>query len=161
MPNEGVFDFSVYQAVFNSGDDDTALNEYWDEHLEVIMPVGPGQIGYVAKNREEFRAFLAEQHDGVREYMRLQALVQQGEQIFAEIDMDFVATEDRPAFGMGALKRGEFLTVKMFGLYTLRENRLWKLKLAFWPPNVEVSDPPVHLAGATPPDYGNVTRARI
>ncbi|XPP27108.1 MAG: hypothetical protein ACNYNX_02710 [Leucobacter sp.] len=161
MANSQAFDFAAYQAVFNSGDDDTALNDYWDEHLEVVMPVGPGEIGQIAKSREEFRQFLAIQHDGVREYMRLQSLVQQGDQIFAEIDMDFVATEDRPGFGMGPLKKGEFLTVKMFGLYTVRENRLWKLKLAFWPPNVEVSDPPAFGAGVTPPDYGEVTRAQL
>ena len=160
MTQPPVFDFSAYQSVFNSGDDDGAL-EFWDDELQVTMPVGPNQIGLAAKNKEEFRAFLAHAHQGVREIMRLESFLQVGEQIFAEINMDFFATTDKPDFEFGPLKAGQFLTVKMFGLYTVRGGRLWQLKMAFWPPNQGVTDPPAYAVGVAPPASDGAVRAQL
>lgn len=152
------FDFTGYQTAFNAGDDDAAL-EFWDDELQVVMPVGPNQIGPAANNKEEFRQFLAAAHDGIREVMRVQSYLEVGEKIFIEFDMDFVASKDRPDFMFAELKPGEFITVKMFGVYTLRNNKLWKLRMAFWPTNQGVSEPPFHEAGLTPPDFGVIVRA--
>jgi hypothetical protein len=158
MTHTPVFDFSAYQSVFNSGDDDRAL-EFWDDELHVTMPIGPNQIGLAARSKAEFRAFLEHEHQGVREVMRLQSLVQSGDKIFAEIEMDFFAFEDKPQFNFGPLKAGEYVTVKMFGLYTLRDNRLWNLQMAFWPPNQGVSETPSHAVGVAPPNLGEFARA--
>jgi len=86
--------------------------------------------------------------------------VQNENNIFVEFDMDFVALEDKPDFVFGSLKAKEFLTVKMFTIYTLRGNKLASLKLAFWPVNQGVTDPPSHNWGPNPPDLG-ATRAKL
>lgn len=160
MTQDTDFDFSAYQEAFNSGDDERAL-EFWDDELHVTLPIGPDRVGLAAKNKAEFRAFLAHAHQGVREVMRLQSFLQSGAQIFAEIDMDFFASEDKPDFAFGPMKAGEFITVRMFGLYTVRDNRLWQLRMAFWPPNQEVSEPPAYAVGVAPPSLGPATRAQI
>ena len=153
------FDFIAYQKVFNTGNDDGAL-EFWADDLTVIMPVGPGQIAPIATNKEEFRQFLYAAHVGIREVMRLQTLLAAGEKIFAEFDMDFVATADRPDFAFGPLKAGEFTTVKMFGVYALRDGKLGDLTMAFWPPNQGVTDPPAYAVGIAPPDFGPIVRVQ-
>lgn len=154
------FDFKKYQTIFNAGNDKGAL-EFWADDLTVTLPVGPNQIGVIASNKEEFAKFLAAAHDGIREIMRIQAYTQTGDQIFVEFDMDFRATKDKPDFNFGPLKAGQFLTVKMFGLYTLRNDKLWKLRMAFWPTNQGVSDPPAYNWGVAPPDDLGGTRARF
>lgn len=154
------FNFDDYQSAFNSGDDERAL-EFWDDELQVTLPVSPTQIAKVANNKEEFRQFLTAAHDGIREIMRLQTFLQKDEQIFAEFDMDFIALEDRPEFPFGPLKKDEFVTVKMFGVYTLRNDKLWVMNMAFWPANQGVTDPPSFKVGQTPPDFGHITRAAV
>jgi len=103
---------------------------------------------------------LAAAHEGVREIMRVQTLMQNENNIFVEIDTDFVALKDKPDFVFGPLKVGEFLTVKMFLLYILRGDKLASMKLATWPPNKGVTDPPSHNWGPNPPDFV-VTRANL
>jgi hypothetical protein len=71
--------------------------------------------------------------------------------MFAEIDMDFRAAKDRPDYPFGHLKPGGFITVKMFCLYFLRGDRIAKLKMASWEPNVGVTVPPVRGFGPPPP----------
>ncbi len=153
------FDFIGYQTAFNAGDDDAAL-EFWDDELVAVMPVNPTMAVPVATNKEEFRQFLAAAHDGIREVMRVQTYLEDGDKIFIEFDMDFVASKDRPDFPFAELKAGQFITVKMFGVYTLRNDKLWKLNMAFWPTNQGVSEPPFHVTGIAPPDFGELERAQ-
>jgi len=68
--------------------------------------------------------------------------------VFAEIDMDFHATRDRPDFTFGALKKGEYTTVKFLVLYYLRDGKVAHLKAGVWPPNVGVSKPVPRLGGS-------------
>jgi ketosteroid isomerase-like protein len=55
--------------------------------------------------------------------------------------MDFHATKDKPDFTFGALKKGEFTTVKFFVLYGLRDGKVARFKAATWPPNLGVTKP--------------------
>jgi len=92
--------------------------------------------------------FLAWAHDGILETMRPQAVIESGDRIFAEIDMDFTATRDRPDFQFAALKKGEFTTVKFFVQYTIRDGKMAYLKSMTWPPETGVSKPEVRLGGS-------------
>ena len=74
-------------------------------------------------------------HDGVRELMRVQVLLQNEANIFAEIDMDFVFSKDRPDYPFGNRRAGERITVKMFCLYFLRGDKIAKMKMASWAPD--------------------------
>ena len=145
-----MFDFYKYAETFNSGDDKAMLDGFWVDDLEIYSARGEG-YGLQAKSKEEFLKFLKFAHDGVREIIRIQALVQTEENILAEIDMDFHASKDRPDYPFGHLKPGGFITVKMFCSYTLRGDKLKSLKLASWPPNLGVTKPPTRSFGPPPP----------
>jgi hypothetical protein len=152
-----MFDFYKYIETFNSGDDRAMLDGFWVDDLEVWSGRG-GQARRLGGNKGEFLKFLDFAHDGVREVMRVQTLIQNESGIFAEIDMDFHASKDRPDYPFGHLKPGDFITVKMFCLYTVRGDRLAKLKMASWAPNSGVSQPPARSFGPWPPTGGGLVR---
>jgi len=145
-----VFNFYKYVETFNSGDDRAMLDGFWVDDLEVWSGRG-GNVTKLGSNKGEFLKFLDFAHDGVREIMRVQTLMQNKDNIFAEIDMDFHASKDRPDYPFGHLKPGDRITVKMFALYTLRGDRLAKLKMASWAPNSGVTSPPARNFGPPAP----------
>ncbi|MEI9963528.1 MAG: nuclear transport factor 2 family protein [Caulobacteraceae bacterium] len=128
--------FADYMAAFNRYDDEALIRDFWTE--DCVMQSGPR----IYRGHEGMLEFLRWAHDGVLETMRPQAVVEDGEHIFVEIDMDFTATEDRPAFTFGPLKTGETVTVKFFAFYTTRDGKVAYLKTATWPPGVGVSPRP-------------------
>jgi hypothetical protein len=152
-----MFDFYKYIETFNSGDDRAMLDGFWVDDLEVWSGRG-GQATKLGGNKGEFLKFLDFAHDGVREVMRVQTLIREKDRIFAEIDMDFHASKDRPDYPFGHLKPGDFITVKMFCLYTVRGDRLAKLKMASWAPNSGVSQPPARAFGPWPPTGSGLQR---
>ncbi len=82
--------------------------------------------------------------------MRPQAIIQEGERIFVEIDMDFTATRNRPDFLFAPLKVGETVTVKFFAHYLTRDGKVAYLKTSTWPPGVGVTAPSGGLLGGGP-----------
>jgi ketosteroid isomerase-like protein len=135
--------YTQYIEDFNRGDDERLVEQYFTE--DCIFQSG----NRLLRGRSELLGFLHWAHDGIREIIRAQLVLQDATHIFAEIDMDFHATRDRPDFLFGALKQGEFLTVKFFVIYRLREGKVAHLKSAIWPTNVGVSKPATRL-GASP-----------
>ncbi|HUN26485.1 MAG TPA: nuclear transport factor 2 family protein [Steroidobacteraceae bacterium] len=134
-------DFKRYAEVFNSGDDARLVEEQFTEDC-VFQSGGRTVVG-----RAQLLEFLHWAHDGIREIMRPQVVLESEQHLFAEIDMDFHATRDRPDFLFGPLQSGECLTVKFFVLYTLRDGKVAYLKAGSWPANVGVSTPTVRLGG--------------
>jgi hypothetical protein len=145
-----MFNFYKYAEAFNSGDDKAMVDAFWVDDLEVWSGRG-AKAEKIASGKESFLKFLNFAHNGVREIMRVQTLIQHPDNIFAEIDMDFHATKDRPDYPFGHLKPGDFMTVKMFCLYDLRGDRLARLKMAAWAPNSGVTSPPIRSFGPPPP----------
>jgi len=132
-------DYAKYIEAFNSGDDAALVRRFFT--ADCRFQSGPR----VLNGAEELLKFLNWAHDGIREIIRVQTLLQDDTHIFAEIDMDFHATRDRPDFTFGALKQGELTTVKFFVLYTLRDGKVASLKAATWPPKVGVTQPTPRL----------------
>jgi len=128
-------DYKKYIEAFNRGDDAGLVREFFTE--DCIFQSGPRLL----HGRAQLLEFLNWAHDGIREIIRAQVVLQEEHHIFAEIDMDFHATADRPQFVFGPLRQGEFLTVKFFVLYRLRDGKVAQLKAATWPPNLGVSKP--------------------
>lgn len=135
-------DYKRYIQAFNSGADAQLVEEWFTE--DCIFQSGPRLL----RGRAALLEFLNWAHDGIREIIRAQTVLQDENQLFAEIDMDFHATRDRPDFIFGALAQGEFLTVKFFVLYRLREGKVAHLKASTWPPNVGVTKPVARLGGS-------------
>jgi len=155
-----MFDFHKYIETFNSGDEQAMVDNFWVDDLVVATSQSGNnnEGGIVAKGKEDWLKFLAGVHVGIREIIRVQTLVQNENNIFAEIDMDFHASQDRPDYSFGPLEAGDFITVKMFALYFLRDDKIEMLKLASWPANVGVSDPPTRVFGPPPPIVGKVRK---
>ena len=128
--------FADYMAAFNRYDDAALIRDFWAE--DCMMQSGPR----IYRGHAGMMEFLNWAHDGILESMRPQTVMEDGEHIFAEVDMDFTATRDRPDFTFGALKKGETLTVKFFAFYTLKDGKIAVLKTATWPPGVGVTAPP-------------------
>jgi hypothetical protein len=135
-------DYSKYIEAFNSGDDAALVRNFF--HEDVLFQSGTR----VMRGADELLKFLNWAHDGIREIIRAQAVVRDANHLFAEIDMDFHATRDKPDFVFGALKKGEFTTVKFLVVYYLREGKVAQLKASTWPPNVGVSKPEPRLGGS-------------
>lgn len=153
-----MFDFYKYVETFNTGDDKEMLDRFWVDDLVVLSGQGE-DAAPLASGKDNFLNFFNWVHDGVREIMRVQTLIQEEDKIFAEIDFDFHASKERPDYPIGHLKQGELVTVKMFALYFLRGDKIEKLKLATWPPNVGVTKPPARNFGPPPPTEEEIQKA--
>jgi ketosteroid isomerase-like protein len=136
--------FADYIAAFNRYDDEALVREFWAE--DCVMQSGPR----IYEGHKGLLEFLAWAHDGVLETMRPQAVVESGDRIFAEIDMDFTATREKPDFTFGALKTGETITVKFFAHYKTRDGKVQRLHTSTWPPGVGVTRPEGGVLGGSP-----------
>ena len=100
--------YDEYVALFNTGDDAALVERFFCDDLVFSS----GARAYQGK--QELLKFLAWAHDGVREVIRPQTVLRDQEVIFAEVDMDFHATMERPEFPFGHLHPGDLVTVKFF-----------------------------------------------
>jgi ketosteroid isomerase-like protein len=137
-------DFADYIRTFNTGDDAALVRDFYAP--DVHFQSGPR----ILRGADELLQFLNWAHDGIREIIRPQTVLRDENRIFAEIDMDFHATKDKPDFTFGALQKGEFTTVKFFVLYSLRDGKVARFKAATWPPNLGVTKPDSARLGGTP-----------
>jgi ketosteroid isomerase-like protein len=131
-----VFNYDDYVALFNTGDDAALVERFFAD--EVAFSGGTRDY----KGKVALKSFLDWAHDGVREVIRLQSLLQQGNLIFVEVDMDFHATKERPEFPFGHLHPGDLVTVKFFVTYRLRDGKVVELKSMTWPPGKGVTSLP-------------------
>jgi len=129
-------DYHAYIRDFNSGDDKGLVEKYFAADTEMISGSG------VRKGHKGMNEFLAWAHDGVREIIRPQVVMWDKDHIFAEIDMDFVASKARPDFTFGALQPGDILTVKFFAHYTVVNGKIKTLKTMTWKPETGVTKAP-------------------
>jgi ketosteroid isomerase-like protein len=130
------FSYPDYIEVFNSGDDDALVERFYHEDLTFTG----GTRRHHGK--EGLRGFLAWAHDGVREVMRVQHYAREGDVLFADVDMDFHATKERPDFPFGHLFPGDTVTVKFHVTYTLRDEKIAALNSMTWPPEYGVTKAP-------------------
>jgi len=121
-------DYEAYIADFLTGDDEGLIERWFAE--DCVMDAGSGTF----EGHEGMRRFLAWAHDGVRECPRIISHVQQGRDLFAEIDMDFHATKERADFPFQHLFPGDSITVKFLAHYILNgEGKVWRLRTMTWP----------------------------
>ncbi|MBO9498949.1 MAG: nuclear transport factor 2 family protein [Novosphingobium sp.] len=127
-------DYQAYEALFNTGDDEALVERFFAPDCRMVSANG------VREGHEGLKAFLAWAHDGVREVMRPQRVLSEDGILFAEVDMDFHATGERPDFPFGHMFPGDLITVKFFVTYTLDDQgRILELKSMTWPPEKGVT----------------------
>ena len=120
--------YDDYVTLFNTGDDAALVERFYAD--DVVFSGGNRDY----QGKDELVRFLNWAHDGVREVIRLQNMLQQDDLIFVEVDMDFHASKERPDFPFGHLYPGDLVTVKFFVTYKLRNDRIVELKSMTWPP---------------------------
>lgn len=128
--------YAEYERVFNAGDDRHLVDRFFRD--DIVFSSGAREF----RGKNELLRFLDWAHDGVREVMRPQNVLQRDDLIFAEVDMDFHATKPRPEFPFGALEPGDMVTVKFFVTYRLVGERIAELKAMTWAPGKGVSTIP-------------------
>jgi ketosteroid isomerase-like protein len=131
-----VLDYNEYERLFNTGDDAALIAKFFDDDVAF----SGGSRDY--RGKAQLEAFLDWAHDGVREVMRPQNVLQQGDLLFAEVDMDFHASKERPEFPFGHLHAGDLVTVKFFVTYRIRSGKVVELKSMTWPPGKGVTQLP-------------------
>ncbi len=131
-----MLNYDEYAAVFNTGDDAALVARYFDD--DIVFSGGTRDY----RGKAQLKAFLDWAHDGVREVMRPRNVLQQGDQLFAEVDMDFHASKERPEFPFGHLRAGDLVTVKFFVTYRLRGGKIVELKSMTWPAGKGVAQLP-------------------
>lgn len=134
--------YQKYVDLFNSGNDETLVKTYFTE--DTTFTGGSRSF----RGAHELLKFLNWAHDGIREILRPQVVVQNEDNILAEIDIDFHALVDKPDFQFKPLKEGEMTTVKFFVVYYLRDGKVCHLKAATWPVEAGVSRPQSKLGGS-------------
>ena len=99
--------YDEYITLFNTGDDAALVERYFAD--DVVFTGGTREY----QGKEELIAFLNWAHDGVREVIREQNVLQRDNLIFAEIDMDFHAMKERPDFPFGHLQPGDLVLMSI------------------------------------------------
>ena len=130
--------YSDYVEQYNLGDHARLVRQFYTD--DVVFE--SGALKRVCQGKDEVIDFLLGMQGGVRDILRPQLVLQDENHILAEADMDFYALRDVPDYPLGALRKGEHLTVKVFIVYYLREGKVCRVKTALWPANFCVSDPP-------------------
>lgn len=136
------FDYDEYVRAFNTGNDEGLVERFFAEDCVMYSS------GNVYHGRKGLKEFLAWAHDGVREILRPQVVLQDDKHLLAEIDMDFVASKVRDDFPFAKLRPGDVITVKFLVAYTLRDGMITELKSMTWPANRLVTKEP--LLGSSP-----------
>ena len=131
-----MLNYDDYIALFNTGDDAALVERFFAEDVKF----SGGTRDY--RGKAALKSFLDWAHDGVREVMRPQNVLQGADLIFVEVDMDFHATKERPDFPFGALHPGDQVTVKFFVTYKVRDGKVIELKSMTWPPGKGVTSLP-------------------
>jgi predicted SnoaL-like aldol condensation-catalyzing enzyme len=130
-------DYGAYVRDFNFGNDEGLVEKYFAE--DTVMISGSGEFHGHAGMKE----FLAWAHDGVREILRPVNIAYDDSNIFVEVDMDFVASKERPEFPFGHLQPGDIVSVKFLVHYIINEDGLiQELQTMSWEPEREVSKIP-------------------
>ncbi len=148
--------YAEYLELYNSGDHGELVRRFCTD--DVVFEAG--SLKQVFRGKDEVLEFLLSLQENVRDILRVQVVLQDENHIIAEADMDFHAQRDLPDFPFGALKHGEFLTIKVFVIYYLRSGKICRFKTSLWPTNFGVTDPPARGFGSEPPITGGV-RAEV
>jgi len=128
--------YDEYQQLFNTGNDAELVARYF--HDDVVFTGGARDY----RGKAALKSFLDWAHDGVREVMRPQNVLQSDDLLFAEVDMDFHASKERTDFPFGHLRPGDLVTVKFFVTYRFRDGKVAELKSMTWPPGKGVTQLP-------------------
>ena len=130
--------YEAYVDAFNQGDDATLVETWFAPDCVMFSS------SRVSRGRAELLAFLQWAHDGIREVIRPRLVLQEGNRLFVDVDMDFICHAPRPDFPFAPLLPGDILTVRFFVTYLLNEaGQIQELCSMTWPAEQGVTKAPM------------------
>ena len=130
--------YDAYIAAFNEVDDEKLVDTWFAPDCVMYSSTR------VCRGRDGLLAFLEWAHDGVREVVRPRQIMQEGNFVFVDLDMDFICSEPRPDFPFKPLLPGDIITVRFFVTYKLNdEGLIQELCSMTWPAEQEVIKAPL------------------
>jgi hypothetical protein len=119
-------DFAKYVQLYNAADEPRLGSLFYTD--DIIFNGGNRRY----EGRENFVSYLQAVSDGLRQTMAPICIVQSSDHIMAELDIEFRALTDKPEFPFGSILAGEAITLRFFGSYYLRGDRIARIHLANW-----------------------------
>jgi predicted SnoaL-like aldol condensation-catalyzing enzyme len=116
--------YGAYTAAFSAAEHERYSAFYTDDvtlELGSVPPIS-GKQGIVD--------FYTPMFARVREGLTVHKLLADDQAIFVDTTSTFTALEDAPDFVVGALKEGEYIKVRVFVFYTLRDGLISTIKVA-------------------------------
>lgn len=119
-------DFNAYVRCFNEADEPRLGALFFTD--DIIYDGGNRRY----EGRDSFVHYLEAMSSGLRQTMTPVCVLQAGDHIMTEMDIEFRALASRPEFPFGALLEGDAMTLRFFGSYYLRGDRIARIHLANW-----------------------------
>jgi len=114
-----------YTQAFSNAECDR-FGEYYTDDACLELP----SVGLTIQGREGIVGFYRTMFERVRESLTLHQLIADDGGIAADCTSQFTAIQDAPDFPVSPLKKGEFIRVRVFVHYTLRDGRIASIKVA-------------------------------
>ena len=125
--------YDAYVESLNSGRNAEFINTWFTE--DCVVDGG----GAPVHGRAQFIDFLDMIRDGVREIARPQRVAYGDDTIFAELDVDFISSKDRPDFPLSPIRAGQTITIRCHVVYTIRDDLVAVMHNMFWQPGYGVT----------------------
>lgn len=126
-------DFNAYVEKYNAGDEHALAEQFFTP--DIIFDGGNRRF----EGREDVVAYLEFAADGLTQEFRPIRVLQLDDHVMAEFDITFTPTRDKPDFPLGPLVAGQAFTLRFFGSYYLRNDRICRIHLGNWADPVRVS----------------------
>ena len=122
------FDFDAYIHAFNTthGNERQLVEDFFTSDMRLDGPDG-------SYDREGWIKVLEHAHNGVQETLTPLSVVREGNKMMAEVDATFSASIDRPDFAVKPLKAGESARARFFAAYEIRDGKIARIALSWWP----------------------------
>jgi ketosteroid isomerase-like protein len=123
--------FARYLEAYNTGDYSVVIPAFYTRDAVFNNAVGARYRG-----QEDIIRFLLESHSGniVRATLKPVRIIEEGESLAAEVDLELYATEDAPHYHIMPLKKGETIRRRMGVFYRLEQGKI--AHITVYPPKV-------------------------
>src|SRR6185437_410809 len=115
--------FMEYTRAFSDADFE-GFSRFYTDDVRCELP------SMVLERREGIVNFYRQMFKTVRESLTLHQLVADDSGLAADVTSQFTAIEDAPNFVVAPLKKGEFVRVRVFVYYTLRDGKISYIRVA-------------------------------
>jgi hypothetical protein len=117
---------AAYMQAFNASDYD-ALQDFYCPDVQLVIGSGRELVGPQA-----IVDFYREVKSRTRRTISILQSFSNGETVAAELESEFLATEDAPDFTSGPMAKGDRLYINSFVLYDLQDGRYRRIRAAIF-----------------------------